>query len=314
MAVYTHLDCDQVEDFMRLYDLGELRHFTGIAEGVENTNYKIETSAGEYILTIFEKRTPAADLPFFFSFMAHLNDKGIECPKVVADRQGRTIRNVGDKAAALISFLHGHNIKAADITDQYCFEMGQLTARLHLAANDFSQKRGNSVSLAAWRNIFAKIETKIDGEWRQLIASELEFLERNLHCDLPRGIVHADLFPDNVFVIGGKVDGVIDFYFSCEDYFVYDLALVVNSWCFNPIGEFQPSRFENLLNGYSLIRELNDNEKTHFQVMLRAAAIRIFLTRAHDWVFHDPAALVTPKNPQDYISILNYHRTHNVFS
>lgn len=307
MAVYTSLTKDQIEAFLSPLDCGKLVSFDGILQGVENTNYKIVTDKDQYILTVFETRTNREDLPFFFNFMKHLNGKGIYCPFILASGE------IEGKAAALISFLEGSNIAPDTITPQMCFETGILLARMHQAALDFPQSRENSMSVAAWKKLFEKTGPLADDiveGMADLMDEEIDRAEKTLSADLPKAVVHADLFPDNVFARNGHVEGVIDFYFSSTDYLIYDLAITFNAWCFEN-GTLNKDRALKMIEGYETIRRLSSEEKSAFQDMARAAALRIMMTRAHDWVFHDPANLVKPKDPLEYKKILDYHRSHN---
>lgn len=315
MAVYTQLTRDDIEDFLEKYDCGRLVSFDGILQGVENTNYKIETDRNNYILTIFEERTNAAELPFFFSFMAHLKERGIYCPSVLADKEGKTIQTVSGKSASLISFLDGHNIDTSAITPQLSFEAGVLLARMHLAAQDFDDTRDNSMSLSAWKTLFTKIKNRadeIEKNLSSLIEIELSAAEVALSADLPKAVTHADFFPDNVFMRDGRVEGVIDFYFSATDYLIYDFAIAVNAWCFKE-GIFKSDKFETFLAGYESHRILLAEERAAFQGMARAGALRILMTRAHDWIFHDLGNLVKPKDPLEYKRILEFYRDNVLF-
>lgn len=309
MAVYTQLSKEQIADLIALYDCGNLVSFEGIVQGVENSNYKITTDQDRFILTIFEKRTNEADLPFFFNFMEHLNAHGIYCPFVVKDREEQRIQKVAGKSASVFSFLDGHNIEAATITPQKCAEMGTLLAQMHIAAQDFSLTRANSMSLSTWKDLAQKINGK--QEYDALIDGELALAEKTLALDLPKGAVHADVFPDNVFERNGKIEGVIDFYFSSTDFYIYDLAITLNAWCFNN-AEFDAARADQMLKSYQELRPLSHKEKAAFQDMLRAAALRILLTRSYDWIFHDPSALVKPKDPLEYKKILEFHVSHKI--
>ena len=305
MAVYTKLSKSQIEDILSAYDCGALLSFEGIVQGVENSNYKILTDKDKFILTVFEQRTNVADLPFFFDYMEHLHDHGIACPFVLKDKGGERIQQIAGKSAALFSFLEGNNIDAADITPQKCWQMGQLLARMHMAAKNFTATRENSMSLSAWKDLFSKIKDKAN--YSALIEEELQNAEQTLSLDLPKGIVHADAFPDNVFERDDHIYGVIDFYFSATDYFAYDLAITLNAWCFEN-GEANSAKLEAMLEGYQTIRPLEQGEKDHLFDMLRAAALRILMTRSYDWIFHDPENLVRPKDPLEYKRILEFHR------
>ncbi len=309
MAVYTQLTKEQIEAFLSAYDCGALVGFEGILQGVENTNYKIETTRDRFILTVFEKRTSESDLPFFFDYMNHLHSRLVHCPLVMKRKDEKFIGRIAGKPASLISFLEGNNINAADITPQMCFEAGEFLARMHMAARDFKKNRVNSMSLSAWEKIYQKIRDANGPS--ELIEAELAQARVTLSLDLPKAVVHADLFPDNVFALNGRVDGAIDFYFACTDFLIYDLAITVNAWCFEA-GDINKERFDRMLEGYQSLRALSADEKDAFQAMARAAALRIYMTRSHDWLFQDSDALVKPKDPQEYRNILEFHRREKI--
>ncbi len=327
MAVYTKLSKEDIESLLSQYDCGALVDFEGIIQGVENSNYKIQTDKNKFILTIFEARTNEADLPFFFDFMAHLHAHGIYCPFVIEDRNEKRIQKISGKSAALFSFLDGNNIVSSDITPEKCFQMGQLLARMHIYAVDFTETRHNSMSLPAWTALYAKISSVIPAKagiqgvqqhldpvfQRDDTEEELKLAEKTLSLNLPKAVCHLDAFPDNIFEHDGKICGVIDFYFSAFDYLAYDLAITLNAWCFEN-GEAQPQKISGLLKGYEELRPLQAREKEGFQNLCRAAALRIFMTRSHDQIFHDPENLVKPKDPNEYKRILEFHRDNKIFS
>lgn len=333
MAVYTPLSKEQIEALLLQYDCGKLVSFEGIVQGVENTNYKIKTEKNLFILTIFEQRTNVADLPFFFDFMMHLESQGIYCSFVIPDKNGKSIQKIYGKSAAIFYFLEGKNVSASEITPILCFEMGELLARMHLASMTFKQSRANSMSLPAWKELFEKIKTAVipakagiqmeridldpvfqrDDDLINLMASEIKLAETTLSLNLPKAVVHADAFPDNIFVRNSHIEGVIDFYFSATDYLAYDLAITLNSWCFEN-GTPNYERMKEFISGYETVRVLSVEEKNHFSEMARAAALRILMTRSHDLVFHDPKNLVKPKDPLEYKRILEFHGRNQIFS
>lgn len=313
MAVYTQLANEDIAALMdETYGLGKLALAVGIAQGVENSNYLIEIADGaKYILTLYEKRVAAADVPFFLGLMQHLATRGISCPQPVARRDGALWGEVAGRPAALVTFLHGKSRTRLDTP--HCASVGGALAQLHAGVDGFAGTRANSLSLDGWKKLFVKIEARVDEVQpglRQLIADELIFLEKNWPAPaaLPRGIVHADLFPDNVFFIEDAVSGVIDFYFACEDFFVYDLAITVNAWCFEKSCEFNRTKSQQLLAEYSKHRPLSAAEKVALPVLMRGAALRFLLTRAHDLIFHEKSALVTPKDPLEYAAKLRFHQ------
>ena len=316
MAVYTPLNREQVENFLSAYDCGTLVDFEGIVQGVENTNYRIRTDRDKFILTIFEKRTNENDLPFFFEFMNHLHLNGVDCPFVVGDMSGLKIKKILGKAASLISYLDGKGVERADITIRKCFEMGALLARMHKAAESFPENRDNSMSLPAWKEIFDRVGDRfdeIDAGLQILVADELRRAEETLSLALPSAVVHADVFPDNIFEQNGAIAGVIDFYFSATDFLVYDLAITMNAWCFED-GNAHPEKIRAMFDGYQSLRILSTDERMNFQPVARMAALRILMTRSNDWLLRDPDALVTVKNPIDYKRILDFHHGNAIIS
>jgi homoserine kinase type II len=321
MAVYTFVSSEEIINFFKEYDLDTLglssfQAAKPIQAGIENSNYVIEFDREpKAILTIYEKRTDPKDLPFFFAYMDHLRGKEINCPVAYKNRNGSSVGLIKGKSASLISFLSGAGLNKADITTELCFELGQFVARMHEAVKDFPLKKDNKMGFLAWVDLIAKIGAlaqNADPNLPSLLEEELALIDsirlRNDFQSLPQGVVHADLFPDNVFAINGHITGVIDFYFSCSDYLTYDLALVFNAWCFDEDANLKPEWSQALLSGYQSLRPLTDLEQKYFSWMLRAAALRILLTRLYDSIFQDPSALVTVKDPIEYLKILQTHR------
>lgn len=317
MAVYTHLERSDFEELLAQYDIGALKSFEGIRQGVENTNYHLFTDKGRYILTVFEKRVKESDLPFYFAFTSHLTRNGIICPDAVRAQDGAILKKTHGKSCAIINFLEGHGVEPTDITPRMCGQLGALVARMHEAGTEFEMYRKNDLSVAGWKALADKINARseeVQAELQNEIARELKYLSDSWPANMPVGVVHADIFPDNVFAKDGNIYGVIDFYFSCSDFLVYDLALVVNAWCFDDRHNFVFERWEELLKGYESVRPLTDQEKKNFAVIARGAAMRIMMTRLHDWVFHDKAALVTPKDPKEYLAKVRFHRDNTLFT
>lgn len=298
MAVFTHLTKTQIENFLLESELTDLESFEGILQGVDNTNYKIETSGGQkYVLTVFENRINPKDIPYFIGFMKHLSDNGIICPFPVH------LGKIDTKHAAIFSFLDGRDVKQDDITPTLCNELGILLARMHLLGQSFQMTRDNSIAMDAWEFRLNRVG---DAAYDHL--KELQFLKTHWPKDLPKGSVHADLFPDNVFIKDGHIYGVIDFYFSATDFLAYDLAIVMNAWCFNSDNQLNDDKWNALLSGYQSIRPLTGAEKDAYHILCRGAAMRFLSSRLHDLTFHDPQNLVTPKPPDEYISIYKYHK------
>ncbi len=308
MAVYTHVSRDDLEAWLEAYDLGALGDFSGVEQGVENTNYIVETARGRLILTLFEKRTAAVDLPFFAAAMAHVAARGVPAPSPVADRTGRIFSRLSGRPAALFTFLQGRQRLAPSVAD--CRAMGALNARLHLAAAGFAPLRDNALSLPGWRALADKCRARADEAapgLAALIDDELAFLGAHWPAGAPTGLIHADLFPDNVFFDAGEVSGVIDFYFACTDFFVYDLALTLNAWAAAG-APFDRERARALLAGYAEIRSLSAAEKAALPVCLRGASLRILLTRLHDFLHRVEGAVVKVKDPLEYRDLLLFHR------
>jgi len=313
MAVYSPVTKNELEVFLKQYDIGILVKFEGILEGIENTNYKLTTSKNIYILTIFEKRVQTKDLPFFINLKNHLIKKNFSCPQPIKNKSGISINLINGKSCVLISYLEGH--KTQIVSSHHCEEVGKILSLLHMHTADFDEKRKNNLNYAQWKNIFLKcksIDTKKYQNLFPIIEKELLFLKENWPKTLPKGIVHADVFQDNVFFINGNFSGLIDFYFSCYDFLSYDIALTVNAWCFATFDNFSKDRFFALIKSYEKNRILEDKEKKSLSVLLRGAAIRILLTRIHDQLFHPKGAFVEPKNPNEYVKILKFHQKINV--
>ncbi len=309
MAVYTQVADDELAAFLGAYDIGALVAYKGIAEGVENSNYFLQTERGSFILTLYERRVDPADLPFFLGLMDHLAARDIACPTPIHARDGEALRTLSGRPAAIISFLQGVSPRRVDI--RHCAPLGGALAGMHLAADGFAMSRPNALSLAGWRPLFDRcgpraheVQNGLAGE----IEQELEFLEENWPSGLPTGVIHADLFPDNVFFLGDRVSGVIDFYFACNDFLAYDLAICINAWCFEKDGSFNVTKARHMLNAYRAVRPFSAAELAAIPVLLRGGALRFLLTRLHDWLFHPEGALVTPHNPLEYHRKLRFHQ------
>ena len=309
MAVYTEVSDSQLAAFMEQYDLGDPLALMPIAEGIENSNYRLATTTGPYILTIYEKRVDRADLPFFLGLMEHLSAGGIPCPLPIQGRDGEALREVNGKAAAIITFLEGRWPRK--ISPNHCRRLGAAMAQMHLAGTDFTLSRPNSLSMRGWRDVFQSVEGLADEVAPGLaaeIANELDVIEANWPNDLPAGVIHADLFPDNVFFRGEALSGIIDFYFACNDFFAYDLAICLNAWCFEPDLSFNVTKAKLMLSSYRKVRPFSEIEVANLPLLARGAALRFLLTRLHDWLHQVEGALVKPKNPTEYLQKLRFHR------
>jgi homoserine kinase type II len=309
LAVFTPLHAATVEALVAGYDLGRVRRWHGIEEGVENSNFFVETERCRTILTVYEKRVSATDLPFFVGLMQHLSARGVPCPVPLADREGRVLQSVRDKPAALVSFLDGRSVMAP--SPAHARAVGEALARLHDAGDGFGLRRTNDLGVAGWERLVAlgraRADEVADGLAGEL-AAELAFLTAAWPRALPAGVIHADLFPDNVFFTDGEVTGLIDFYFACNDGLAYDLAICLNAWGFDAANALDRNRCRALLEGYGSIRPLTAEERRAFPLLCRGAAFRFLLTRLYDWLHHVEGALVRPKDPLEYLHKNRLHR------
>lgn len=310
MAVYTEVSDAELETFVAQYDLGEVQSCKGIAEGVENSNFLLETDAGRFILTLYERRTRREDLPFFLGLMEHLAARGIACPLPVAARDGVALRALCGRPAAIVTFLKG--MWPRQIQPHHCRGLGEALAALHLAGADFGQSRVNALSLAGWQDLFGRCRDRageVNADLEPLLVDELNHLAAAWPLDLPQGVIHADLFPDNVFFHGRTLTGLIDFYFACTDFLAYDLAICINAWCFENDGALNTTKVRNLVAGYQAVRPLTAQEWAHLPLLARGSSVRFLLTRLYDWLHHPPGALVRPKNPMEYLRKLRFHQS-----
>ncbi|MGO9357720.1 MAG: homoserine kinase, partial [Xanthobacteraceae bacterium] len=309
MAVYTDVSAEELSEFLACYDIGELLSYKGIAEGVENSNFLLHTTRGSYFLTLYEKRVAAADLPFFLGLMAHLAQHGISCPQPVQNRAGEALGALAGRPAAIIDFLEGVWPRRPSVA--HCAAVGGALAKMHIAGADFPMRRANALSVSGWRPLFEAMAPRADEirhGLRELLAAELDFLEAAWPTALPRGVIHADLFPDNALFLGERLSGLIDFYFACNDVLAYDLAICLNAWCFEPDGSFVPVRGQALLQAYQSVRKLTKAELAALPILARGAALRFLLTRLYDWINHPPGAMVRKKDPLEYRRKLAFHQ------
>jgi homoserine kinase type II len=309
VAVYTEVPDDALADFVAEYDIGAVLSFKGIAEGVENTNYFLHTEAGNFILTLYEKRVNEGDLPFFIQLMEHLAARGLTCPQPLRNRAGESLGRLAGRPAALVTFLEGLSIRRPNA--RHCGALGEALARLHEAGRDFGMSRENALSLKGWPPLFEAARSQADRVspgLEERISRELAYLGGHWPRDLPAGVIHADLFTDNVFFIGENVSGIIDFYFACTDFLAYDLAICLNAWCFENDGSFNITKARALLAGYERVRRLEEAEVENLPTLCRGSALRFMLTRLVDWLNVPPGALVKPKDPLEYDRKLGFHR------
>jgi homoserine kinase type II len=310
MAVYTDVAAEELAAFLAGYDIGELLAYKGIAEGVENSNFLVHTGRGNFILTLYEKRVNARDLPFFLGLMEHMASRGITCPQPVKNRQGEVLGTVAGRPAAIITFLDGMWIRRPSPT--HCTALGSALAKLHLAGLDFAGKRPNTLSVEGWRQLYDVCSARAHEVQRDLqpfLAKELANLEREWPADLPQGVIHADLFPDNVFFLADRLSGLIDFYFACTDTLAYDVAICLNAWCFETDHSYNVTKGRALLQAYMAKRPLSAAECAALPLLARGAAMRFLLTRLVDWLAVPAGALVKPKDPLEYHRKLRFHQT-----
>ena len=307
MAVYTEVPDDALAAFVARYDIGHVTSCKGIAEGVENSNYLLGTPKGSYILTLYEKRVARGDLPFFLGLMDHLAAAGLSCPTPLRDSSGQMLGELAGRPAALVTFLDGLSLRRPQA--KHCAEVGEALAELHHAGHGFGLKRANSLSIAGWAELVGKLgdaADRVHPGLAGLITTELKALQADWPKSLPDGVIHADLFPNNVFFMADRLSGLIDFYFACNDFLAYDLAVCLNAWCFEEDRSFNITKGQALLTAYAKTRPLNQAELQALPVLARGAALRFLLTRAYDWLHTPETALVKRLDPKEYIRKLRF--------
>lgn len=309
MAVYTDITEDDLRNFLTQYDTGSLTSYKGIAEGVENTNFLLHTTKEPLILTLYEKRVEKNDLPFFLGLMQHLAAKGLSCPLPLPRRDGELLGELSGRPAALISFLEGMWLRKPEA--KHCREVGKALAAMHLAGEGFEITRPNALSVEGWKVLWDKSEDRADEVEKGLrdeIRPELDYLAAHWPKDLPAGVIHADLFQDNVFFLGDELSGLIDFYFACNDLLAYDVSICLNAWCFEKDGAYNVTKGKALLEGYQSVRPMSEAELEALPLLARGSALRFFLTRLYDWLTTPEGALVVKKDPLEYLRKLRFHR------
>jgi homoserine kinase type II len=309
MAVYTEVSDEELANLVAGYDIGRPVSMKGIAEGVENTNYLVTTERGDFILTLYEKRVANGDLPFFIGLLDYLATQAVPCPVPIHDQSGDVLHMLCGRTAALFTFLKGISVRRPYVA--HCSAVGAALAQLHLAGRDFPMRRDNSLSLEGWARLREALGAQADDLMPglgELLDRELETLHAAWPRDLPAGVIHADLFPDNVLFLDGDVSGMIDFYFACNDLLAYDIAICLNAWCFEPDHSFNITKARTFLEGYRAVRPMSAAETEALPILARGAALRFLLTRAYDWFHTAPEALVQPKSPDEYLRKLRFHQ------
>ncbi|WP_341760064.1 homoserine kinase [Candidatus Endowatersipora endosymbiont of Watersipora subatra] len=308
MAVYTKVEEETLAQFLKNYNLGKTHSIKGIVKGVENTNYLLKSDSGKFILTLYEKRVNEDDLPFFIGLMEHLSQNGFSCPTPIRNRKGMVLGKLEKKTAAIMSFVEGIEVKRPK--EGHCYSAGQTMARLHLAAANFQMRRTNSFDLKRLELIMATRDqmSSVEESLQELIDDELKYLQKNWPKSIPSGVIHADMFKDNTLFLNGKISGVIDFYFACNDFLAYDVAIALNSWCFDNNFRFLPGLSNSFISGYNTIRPMTVQEIQSLPILVRGAALRFLLTRLRDWLDVQKDRLVVLHNPEAFISRLIFWR------
>lgn len=310
MAVYTTITDSDISAHLLQYDIGQLQSFKGIAEGVQNSNYLLSTTKGQFFLTLYEQMVRGEDLPFYIGLMEHLSDSGINCPQPIKMKNGEALSQLCGRPAAIVSFLNGVSVSAPTV--EQCRQVGEMLAKMHQATSDFEMKLDNALSQKNWRAFYQRSAERAGEILESLpktMDDELSFLDANWPKDLTHGVVHADMFPDNVFFLNNQLSGIIDFYFAANDLLAYDVAVCINAWCFDADHVFDINRSQALLQGYQSIRNLSNTEVAALPVLCRGASIRFLVTRIYDWLNVPPGAIVIPHDPLAYLTRLKFHQT-----
>ncbi len=313
MAVYTEIDSNTLAEIAAQYPLSQVDEFKGITAGVQNSNFLLTTADAKYILTIYESSAngvAAADLPFFLNLMLHLSAQGLSCPVPLARKDGGLVSTIKNKPAALVSFLEGRSVRTP--RPEHCRALGAAMAQMHLAGDRFELTRPNNHGLGNWQALFERCHSRADEvspDLTRAMERELTRLQENWPDNLPTGIIHADLFPDNVFFLQGDISGLIDFYFACNDFYAYDLAIALNAWCFEADATFNVTKARALMSGYQNMRPLAPEEIDAVPILGAGAAMRFLTTRLFDWLNQVDGAQVEPKNPNDFLRRLRFHRS-----
>jgi homoserine kinase type II len=317
MAVYTKFQKENIEEILSNYAIGKLNSFKGIQEGIENTNYFLLVDNKKYILTIYEKRVKSEDLPFFSELMTSLNKASVRCPIPIVNKQKKSITDYNGKKLMIVTYLEGKAKKI--LTPQNCKSVGIEVAKMHEITKNFKIKRKNDLSINSWRKLFSSVKkecSKIHQDLPKLIESNLNDVEKNWPHDLPKGIIHADLFSDNIFFNNNEFSGLIDFYFSCEDFYAFEIAICFNALCFDGVPKnlsFNVTKAKNFIDGYNSIRKLTDDEKGNIKVLSQGAALRFLLTRVFDALNTVDGAIVKVKDPMEYLKRLEFHKNSKNF-
>ncbi len=309
MAVFTKVTTADAERFLEQYNLGKLTSIHGIAEGVENSNFLIQVDDVNYILTLFEGRSDVASLPYFIDLMQHVHQHDIACPKPIAATDGTILQQLNNRHAVISSFLQGTSI--TNIDAMHCKQLGKFLGLFHKATQSFSQKRKNHMGLEQWKALLETCSHKVSESERSFILDELLFANEYSLLSLPLGTVHADLYPDNLFFQANRISGIIDFYFSCYEVLLWDIAICINGWCFKN-NTIDLHLAGEIVNNYNNERSLTENERSHLSNICRLAALRIYATRLYDWHFGDNTKMVGKKDPDEPKQQILYYRQNQL--
>ena len=311
MGVFTHIDEENLKIFLKSYNFTDINSFTGINEGIQNTNYKIKLDLKDFILTIYENIDDENDINFFLNLMNHLSSRGIKCPIPLKNSSSKMIGKIKAKPAALLTFLSGKSV--TEIREIHTYQIGKALAELHLGGKNFKQKKRNELSISGWQKLLIKNKNKLNKLESKLfnkIKDKIIEIDRNWPKNLPSGIIHADLFPDNVLFTNNKVTGLIDFYFSCNDFFVYDLSICINAWCFNDNNKFIKGLFLSLIKGYEAIRPLSVNEINSIPILCYGSSLRFLLTRVDNWNNNNELDIVNYQDPSEFLKKFKFHESN----
>ena len=317
MAVYTKINDKDILSLSQKFNLGKIIKFYGITKGIENTNYLLKTNNNKYILTIFEKRVQKKDLPFFMKLMDKLNQQKINCPKPIKDKNGKYLTLIKNKTACIVTFLNGKDKQ--NLNNKNCYDVGKNIGRLHKATHKIKLYRKNSMSINNLESLLKNIKFRsntIVPNLKSVLRTNLREIKKEWPKNLPKGIIHGDLFIDNIFFNKDKFAGFIDFYFSCNDYSMYEIAICINALCFDKRNNkfvLNNQKVKNLIKGYQSVKKIYQKEKDALNVLCRGAALRYLLTRIYDYINTPKTALIKIKDPKEYFQKLIIHNNLNSF-
>jgi len=310
MAVYTKIYKRDISNINKKFETEKIIGFKGIKQGIENTNYLLKSKKNKFILTIFEKRVSKKEIPFFMSLMDQLNTYKINCPKPIKSKSGNYLINIKNKSACIVSFLNGRDKKSLNLKN--CYEIGKMIAQMHLSTSKIKLYRKNSMSIKNLNPLLnsIKFKSKKFTNLEKFLKNNFKDIKKKWPKKLPKGIIHGDLFIDNIFFKNNKLSGIIDFYFAANDYFMYEIAICINALCFDKINskfKINKQKIRNLIKGYENIKKISAKEKQSLNILCRGAAMRYFLTRLYDYTNTPKTALIKIKDPREYYQKLIIH-------